>query len=140
MLEKHKSAILRGFSRGQAFFWLIWVKIYVPVRPYGLNFCCLILFYCFLIFSSCYSLLIHLFLSLLILLVLFFLFLLFSSYIKLFFVLQTCILNTHWAEVHKKPQNECYLEITPRKFQFGKKSTAYLVQQSNCRWHCERSC
>jgi hypothetical protein len=85
MLAKHISAFLRGYSRGQAFFCLIWVKIYVPVRPYGLNFCFLILFYCFFIFSYCYSLLILLFLSLLILLVLYSstssIFL--SSYIKL---------------------------------------------------------
>ncbi len=117
MLAKHISAFLRGFSREQAFFCLIWVKIYVPVRPYGLNFCCLILFYCFLIFSSCYSLLILLFLSLLILLVLYsspsYIFL--SSYIKLFVVLQTCILATHWAEVHKKAAKLMLLRENPAK-------------------------
>ncbi len=33
---------------------------------------------------------------------------------------------------------------TPRKFQLAKNppkyTTAYIVQQSNCRWHCERLC
>jgi hypothetical protein len=38
--------------------------------------------------------------------------------------------------------NDMYhIEKTPRKFQFEenppKYTTAYLVQQSNCRWHCE---
>jgi hypothetical protein len=59
-----------GFSRGPSLFWSIWVKINL-VRPYVLTFLVIFL-YGFLIFSSCYSLLIILFISL---------FLFFSSYI-----------------------------------------------------------
>ncbi len=66
-------------------------KNYVPVRPYVLTF----LFYPFslffklkfLLFSSYSSLHIPSYSSLLI--------------FKLFDILQTCILNTHWAKVHK---------------------------------------
>ncbi len=71
------------FFEGPSLFLLIWVQIYVPVRPYGLHFCCLILFLLFfdlffLLFSSYSSLLFNFYLFIsLILLFLFLLFLLF---------------------------------------------------------------
>ena len=40
--------------------------------------------------------------------------------------------------------NDTYVEKTPRSPSLGKNpprhTTVYIVQQSNCRWHCERSC
>ncbi len=114
MLAKYISASLRGFSRGQAFFDSFGFNF-----MYGCDHTALLFvvspFYCFFLFSFCYSLLILLFLSLLILLELFFLFLLFSSYIKLFVVLQKCILNTHWAEVHEKTAKLMVFREKPAK-------------------------
>ena len=92
----------------------------------------------------------------------FYSFLFFSSHIFLFFsyyilplliilcfyltvcCIQACILNILWANFIHKRQNYYYIEKTPRNVPVWQKSakytTAYIVQKSNCRWHCERSC
>jgi hypothetical protein len=87
-----KSVILMSFSRWPSLFDPFWVKVNVSVRPYVLTFFCFILYFVFWSF----------------LLVTLFLFFSshFSSYstlliFKLFIVLQTCIINTHWEKEHK---------------------------------------
>ncbi len=79
------------FRGGQAFLSHLGSKLMYPVRPYVLTF----LLYSFFVFWS--FLLVTLF---------FFFSSYFSSYstlliFKLFIVLQTCILNTHWVKEHK---------------------------------------
>ncbi len=77
--DLHISVILRGFSKGPSLF-----EPFV-VRPYVLT------FFCFIFYSSLhispYYFLLHYILPLLI--------------FKLFVVLQSCILNTHWVKVYK---------------------------------------
>ncbi len=83
--------------------------MYIPVWPYILTFFVLS-FYSFLNISSCYSLLILLFISLLILL----------------FLYLNCLLyyrHANWTTLNKGTLiNGKSNEKTPRKFQFGKKS------------------
>ncbi len=99
-------------------------------------------------------------LILLILLVLFFVFLLFFSYILicllyyrhtnvpvrpyvLTFVFYTFLLFfellfllfSSYSSLYRKPREKSSLGKNPPKF-----TTAYIVQQSNCRWHCEPTC
>jgi hypothetical protein len=38
-------------------------------------------------------------------------------------------------DTERKPSENCSLGKNPLKY-----TTANVVQQSNCRWHCERSC
>ncbi len=54
----------------------------------------------------------------------------------LFFV--KCILLSYVGKINiieRKPRKNCSLGKNPLKY-----TTANIVQQSNCRWHCERSC
>ncbi|MFN9901330.1 MAG: hypothetical protein ACK55Z_21625, partial [bacterium] len=38
-------------------------------------------------------------------------------------------------DVQRKPRENSSLGKNPQKY-----TTAYIVQQSNCRWHCEPTC
>ncbi len=119
-----------------------------PVRPYALNFLFFPFLYSFFIFSFCYSLLIffsflflfiHIFLSFSSYLFLYFLFFTYyssSSYMRIKHTLgKITHINGKINDLQRKPRENSSLAKNPPKY-----TTAHIVQQSNCRWHCERSC
>ncbi len=105
---------------------------YVPMRPYALIFSVFSFFYSFWIFSFCYSLLfllsfsIYSYSSLLILFFLSLLILLIPAPPIAASLTLTALLMIHRENPAKIPAKN------PPNY-----STACIVQQSNCRWHCE---